>query len=118
MRVDYQYSGRRGWFTTNHSSGNVGGGEDNQWVLFRTLYHPGRAYGLPAIVDGPHQMRPCDNNKGGRVACNLDEITMYHKIPQWEATRMNMLYRSALAGSCHNNLALLKWGRGNMQTAQ
>ena len=97
VRGEYDYAGHRTWFEslTNHSNQvwSSIGGEDNQHVLFRLLY---KCTGGCVSGNGIKKLTTldvCDNNKGGKRAyCPLGRYTMYHKFPEWEASRLRMLH--------------------------
>ena len=116
MRGNYPYGGITKWFHFFNQSKLTDAqllGEDNQHVLFRMLYK-GQPQGIPLVRgSGTREMHPldvCDNNKAGmRGYCPLDQYTMYHKMPEWEASRMHMLHLAALNGQCLNNPALMSW---------
>ena len=120
MRGDFPYSGHKAWFHDQPPFGDanksvVAGGEDNQHVLFRMLFNArGQPNGTQVVrgngTEKVHIMDVCDNNKEGKRAhCPQSRYTMYHKMPEWEASRMHLLYLAALNGQCRNNPALLNW---------
>ena len=117
MIGEYPYGGQKKWFNAFPPFGDANksaaiGGEDNQHVLFRMLYKSGT--GSPLVrgngTEEMHTLDPCDNNKQGmRTRCSQSQYTMYHKMPEWEASRLHLLHVAALNGQCRNNPALMNW---------
>jgi hypothetical protein len=90
-------------------------GDDDQWFLLNALAQKGKYSGglSKGGVSGPgtglKKIHICDVAKAGNPHCDVDRMSLLHKVPLWEVSRQHALYRAAVEGRCRDNPSLLAW---------